>query len=131
VRDNVQLQWSQDIESDWTLRSKPVPDAGEGNPAAMLRLADGRVCITYGVRKEPFRMAAKLSSDGGQTWGDEIVIRGDGGCRDIGYPRSVQRADGRVVTVYYWNDNPQETRYIAATIWDPGSVAQASSGESK
>jgi hypothetical protein len=127
----IEAYYSGDDGHDWTLRSTPVPDTGEGNPAAMLRLADGRVCITYGVRKAPFRMAAKLSADGGKTWGDEIVIRGDGGCRDIGYPRSVQRADGKVVTVYYWNDDPQETRYIAATIWDPGSAAQTSAGESK
>jgi hypothetical protein len=43
----------------------------------------------------------------------------------------VQRADGKVVTVYYWNDNPQETRYIAATIWDPGKADQASASDSK
>ncbi len=82
------------------------------------------MCITYGVRAKPFGMRAKLSSDGGQTWGDEIVLRNDGGGRDIGYPRSVQRPDGRVVTVYYWCDDPSQTRYIVATIWDPASVAK-------
>jgi hypothetical protein len=89
----------------------------------MLKLADGRVCLTYGVRKSPYYMAARISEDGGQSWGDEIVIRGDGGGRDIGYPRSVQRPDGRVITVYYWHDSPAETRYIAATIWDPPAAA--------
>ena len=36
-------------------------------------------------------------------------------------PRTVQRADGRLVTIYYFNDRSQKERYIAATIWSPGS----------
>lgn len=120
----IELYHSGDDGRAWALRSTPVPDAGEGNPAAMLKLVDGRVCITYGVRKAPFRMAARLSSDGGQTWGDEILLRGEGGGRDLGYPRSVQRQDGKIVTVYYWNDDPQQTRYIGATIWDPGRASK-------
>jgi hypothetical protein len=115
----IEAYHSPDNGRQWSLRSKPVPDTGEGNPPAMLQLADGRTCITYGIRKPPFYMAARMSSDGGQTWGDEIVLRGQGGCRDIGYPRSVQRPDGKVVTVYYWNDDASETRYIGATIWNP------------
>ena len=85
----------------------------------MIRLHDGRVCLAYGYRAEPFAMRARLSSDGGQTWDREISLRGDGGGRDIGYPRSVQRADGKVVTVYYFHDKPKSDRYIAATIWNP------------
>jgi hypothetical protein len=33
----------------------------------------------------------------------------------------VQRADGKVVTVYYfWDEKTGPERYIAATIWAPG-----------
>jgi hypothetical protein len=121
--DNSWLEawFSPDDGQSWTLRSKPA-ETGEGNPAAMLRLADGRVCVTYGVRAAPFGMRARLSGDGGRTWGEEITLRGRGGGRDIGYPRSVERPDGKIVTVYYWNDDPAETRYIAATIWDPDAL---------
>ena len=85
----------------------------------MIRLADGRICLTYGVRAAPYRMCAKLSSDGGKTWSKEIVLRDDGGGRDIGYPRSVQQSDGKIVTVYYfWDKKTGPERYIAATIWD-------------
>jgi hypothetical protein len=113
---------SPDDGEHWQLLSTPVFDTGEGNPAAMLRLTDGRVCITYGVRAAPFGMRARLSSDDGRTWGDEVILRGDGGGRDLGYPRSVQRPDGKVVTVYYFNHDHKETRYIVATIWDPAGV---------
>ena len=115
----IDAYFSPDDGRHWESRSTPAPDTGEGNPAAMLRLADGRICITYGVRAKPFGMRARISGDEGQTWGDEIMLRDDGGGRDLGYPRSVQRPDGKVVTVYYWNDDPKETRYIAATIWKP------------
>jgi hypothetical protein len=120
----IEAYFSGDDGATWSLRSTPA-QTGEGNPAAMLKLADGRVCLTYGHRAAPFGMRAVLSSDSGQTWSDEIVLRANGGGRDIGYPRSVQRPDGKVVTVYYWNDDPGETRYIAATLWDPPTEAPA------
>jgi hypothetical protein len=67
-------------------------------------------------------MRAVLSKDGGRTWGKEIILRDDGGGRDVGYPRSVQRPDGRVVTIYYYHDQPKTDRYIAATIWNPDNA---------
>lgn len=62
----------------------------------------------------------RMSSDQGESWGGEIHLRDDAGDWDLGYPATVQREDGRLVTVYYFNDAPEEPRYIAATIWDPG-----------
>ena len=53
------------------------------------------------------------------TWGDEIVLTDDAGSHDLGYPRSVQRADGAVVTVYYTTDRLGGEGYLAATIWTP------------
>ena len=38
---------------------------------------------------------------------------------DIGYPRSVVRTDGNVVTVYAFHDRAGSVRDIEATIWDP------------
>jgi hypothetical protein len=48
------------------------------------------------------------------------MLRDDAGCGDLGYPRTVQRVDGKIVTVYYFNDDKYAERYIAASIWDPG-----------
>ncbi len=118
----IEAYFSGDQGVQWEKRSTPAPDTGEGNPAAMLRLQDGRICITYGVRAEPFGMRARLSNDDGRTWGREIVLRDDGGGRDLGYPRSIQRPDGKVVTTYYFYHDHVEPRYIAATIWDPAQV---------
>ena len=69
---------------------------GRGNPASLIRLKDGRLVLTYGYRAEPNGIRARVSADGGRTWQPEIVLRSDGGNTDLGYPRSVQRADGKV-----------------------------------
>jgi hypothetical protein len=111
---------SSDDGASWTFLGEAVPDTGEGNPPHLIRLADGRLCLTYGRRAEPFGIFARLSGDEGKTWGQPIVLRDDGGGRDLGYPRSVQRPDGRVVTVYYfWDAATGPERYLAATIWTP------------
>ena len=96
------------------------PDTGEGNPPSLLRLADGRLCLTSGIRTRPYRIQARLSSDQGKTWSDPIVLRDDGGAADVGYVRSIIRPDGKIVAVYYYNDRSSPDRYIAATIWEPG-----------
>jgi hypothetical protein len=114
---------SPDNGRHWVAAKTPVAETGEGNPARLIHLHDGRLCLTYGVRAQPYRMCAKVSRDGGRTWSREIVLRADGSSRDIGYPRSVQRPDGKVVTVYYFSDaGTGPERYIAATIWDPNGV---------
>lgn len=111
---------SRDNGQSWEYLNDPVPDAAGGNPPALIKLRDGRVCLVYGYRGEPFSIRAKLSSDGGRSWGEDIVLRDDGANRDLGYPRIVQRPDGKVVAVYYFNDlETGPERYIGATIWDP------------
>lgn len=112
---------SHDDGKSWEFLNKPVEDTGEGNPPAMIRLKDGRLCMTYGYRKEPFSMQAKLSKDDGKSWSEPIMLRPDGAGRDIGYPRTVQRADGKVVTIYYFTSMDDPDRSIEATIWDPGT----------
>ena len=85
----------------------------------LIRLNDARLCVIYGYRAKPYGMHAVLSNDDGITWGKEIVLRDDAGNHDIGYPRAVQRPDGSVVAVYYYNDSADGERYLAATIWRP------------
>ena len=58
------------------------------------------------------------SNDGGHTWNDRVTLRTNAGGHDIGYTRSIQRKDGKIVTVYYWCDREDSERYIAATIWE-------------
>ena len=122
--DEARRRWidawiSRDNGQSWSFLNEPVSDVGEGNPPHLMHLKDGRLCLTYGHRAEPFGIHAKLSSDQGVTWSDPIVLRSDGASRDIGYPRSVQRPDGKVVTIYYFHDMTDVDRTITATIWSP------------
>jgi hypothetical protein len=116
----IDLYASEDNGRTWHYLNRPAADTGTGgNPPTLTALQDGRVCLTYGYRDPPFGMRARLSEDGGVTWGPERVLRDDAGCHDLGYPRTVQRPDGTIVTVYYYNDRPEGERYIAATLWRP------------
>jgi hypothetical protein len=119
-RNWIDLYASDDNAATWDYMNRPVGNTGVGgNPPTMTRLHDGRLCLTYGYRDAPHSIRARLSHDDGATWGKEVILRGDGGNHDIGYPRTVQRADGNMVTVYYFNDHPESERYIAATLWKP------------
>ena len=126
--DLVQSCWidvchSSDEGHTWEFLSK-VGDTGEhnGNPPSLIRLRDGRLCAAYGVRRAPFGIRAKLSSDDGHTWGEEIMLRTDARTWDIGYPRMVQRTDGKIFTTYYYTTAGNPEQHIAATIWDPNHL---------
>lgn len=115
----IETYRSLDDARSWRPDTVPAPDTGQGNPPSMIRLRDGRICVTYGYRAKPFGIRARISKDAGRTWGTQIILRDDGGGTDLGYTRTVQRSDGNVVTVYYFHGEPKSDRYIAATIWDP------------
>ena len=100
------------------------------NPPALLKLRDGRLCCAYGDRHVG-EIRARYSHDEGETWGPEFIIRDDfqameedpdsetGIHTDIGYPRLVQRPDGKLVAIYYWATAVKPQQHIAASIWNP------------
>lgn len=116
----IDLYTSEDNGQTWNYLNCPVENTGRGgNPPTLTKLIDGRLCLTYGFRDVPHRICAKLSEDEGHSWSDEIVLRDNGGDHDIGYPRTVQRPDGVMVTVYYFDEEPDGERFIEATLWQP------------
>lgn len=120
---------SVDNGSTWTELISPAKVDMNGHPPALLKLADGRLCLMYAVRFNNTLptgngMYVVYSSDNGQTWGSPIRLRGkDGADWDIGYPRAIQRPDGKVVLVYYYNhaNSGNPYRYIASTIFNPSN----------
>ncbi|MCX6897660.1 MAG: SUMF1/EgtB/PvdO family nonheme iron enzyme [Verrucomicrobia bacterium] len=109
---------SDDLGRHWTLLGDATPNIGS-NPPALVILKNGQLCLTYGYRRKPYGVRARISSDEGRTWGPEIILHDDGLTGDLGYPRSVVRPDGKVLTVYYFNGPRDEDRAIEGTLWRP------------
>jgi hypothetical protein len=119
---------SADNGRTWQRARDPVADTGQGgSPPALVRLKDGRLALAYAYRSMyGSRLAVRFSADNGGSWGNEIPLRtGDGANRDVGYPAMLQRADGKLLVIYYWNNAVQPGakpyRYLAATVFDPAA----------
>jgi hypothetical protein len=72
-----------------------------GSPPHLLRHSSGTLVCVYGYRRPPYGQRAMVSTDDGATWTPDLVIRDDGPDWDLGYPSSVELADGSILTVYY------------------------------
>ena len=74
---------------------------------SVIGMGVGIACV-YGYRLPPYGIRARMSEDGGRTWGSEIILRSDGGSWDVGYPRVIEVENGTLLTVYYINlrDDP-------------------------
>ena len=112
--------------SRWTLQTEST-DGGRtwsephpicyGYPSHLLRLRDGRLLMSYGYRlgrhaprhlgadqkskSAPYGNRARISSDHGKSWSEEIIVSADGYNGDLGYPSTVELADGTLLTIWY------------------------------
>lgn len=113
----VELFRSEDDGASWQ-GAEPVTETRELN-AHLLRLRDGRILLSYGKRLEgQSGVLAKFSHDEGRTWSAPVRIM-NSIAMDCGYPSSVQRADGRIVTAYYSQSVENHERYhMGVAIWD-------------
>ncbi len=107
----------------WAFLSKVADTTDDGrfngNPPALIRLADGRLCCAYGNRSHR-QIRARFSEDAGATWGPELILRDDfrsaNGSPDLGYCRLFQRSDGSLVVVYFWCTADRPETHIEATV---------------
>ena len=94
--------------SIWTTRSA---DGGKtwatpeflvaGSPPSLLLHSSGVIVMSYGWRGDDPGQRIAFSSDGGRTWSLDWILRDDGPDGDLGYPSTVELADGSLYTVYY------------------------------
>jgi hypothetical protein len=89
----------------------------QGHPLNALRLPDNRVLLTYGYRHEPFGIRARVLNAECTDFGTapEIILRDDGGSKDLGYTWPVLLDSNRVLVAYYFNKE-NGTRHIAGSI---------------
>ncbi|MCR5752603.1 MAG: glycoside hydrolase [Kiritimatiellae bacterium] len=106
---------SLDGGKTWT-EARPV--GLYGFPPHLTRLADGRLLAVYCRRWGEVGEFACLSDDGGRTWDTKNEIKLAGHWNDdLGYPASVQMADGSILTVYYQAENKGEKTCLMGTLW--------------
>lgn len=124
-RDPRGIMWTEVFASDdggrtWGFLSR-VNDFGA--PGSLVVKQDGRLVMVYGYRLAPQGVRAKVSEDGGTTWGRELIVRDDGGSWDLGYPNAWELPDGRIGCLYYFNskDDPVQAgggvRHIQRSIF--------------
>lgn len=88
-----------------------------GSPPHILRHSSGAWVMTYGWRHPGYGQRARISLDEGASWGEELILRDDGPDGDLGYPCSVELADGSILTVYYQKAEGDEKTSILWTKW--------------
>ncbi len=115
---SIEIYQSADFKK-WDLISVPIDEKGKSNPPTLTLLKDGRICLVFGFRHGPYGVATMISEDNGKTWGKRTILRDDFPDWDSGYCRSLQRPDGKMLTVYYVNRPEEKRSNIEATIWEP------------
>ena len=94
-----------------------------------MQLDDGRILLSYGDRRGGTKgVVGRLSEDDGQTWGRPFRIADVEVVADeIGYPSSVQRQDGKIVTAFY---SDLDGFHMGAVVWElPGTKEPKESGQ--
>jgi sialidase-1 len=134
---DIELRQSES-DSGGTTWTEPHPTGMRGYPAHLLRLSNGWLLASYGLRiplaGESMGQRASISKDGGRTWlVDEEIVLSNAVTQpsgDLGYPASTQLPDGSIWTVYYQTEKVEHGEYpsLMATHWqlrDTGAGANA------
>ncbi len=106
---------SCDNGKTWT-QAKPMPNA-LGVPGHLLEHSSGALICCFSYRSKPFGIRCLISYDEGKTWSEDYIIRDDGVSIDLGYPSSIELANGHVLTVYYQQVKPNEKCSLLYSIW--------------
>ncbi len=80
-------------------------------PAALTKLNDGKILMCYGVRNNQKSIMYRIGDSNGKNWTEPNILVVLDGAGDMGYPSSVQLADGTIVTAYYADGIIEHNRY--------------------
>ncbi len=123
----VQIRNENPTNNDETLQTEST-DGGKswsiphtigvwGLPSHLIRLADNRLLMTYGHRRNPFGEQVRISEDNGKSWSEPIILVGNNQSRDLGYPSTVALTDGTLVSVWYEQPKPAERAIVKMARW--------------
>ncbi len=94
-----------------------------GSPPHLLAHSSGALVCVYGYRLEGYGQRAMISYDEGKSWTYDYVLRDDGPDHDLGYPSSVELADGSILTMYY--QKPESVSDQCALLWTRWTLPEA------
>lgn len=94
-----------------------IPGLWGSSPFHALRLKNGQVLLSYGYRREPYGIRARICDPELEhiESGEEIILVDDAPNADLGYPHAIQLEDGTVLVSYYISGN-DGVRQIMATV---------------
>jgi len=98
--------------------STPVQICEHGSPPHLMRHSSGVLICSYGYRQKGFGQRVMLSYDDGESWETDYIIREDGIDFDLGYPATIERKDGSLLTVYYQKRAQDAPCIIMSSIWE-------------
>ena len=75
----------------------------KGFPTHLQKFGKDKMIMTYTYRLKPYGIRARISEDSGKSWSSEIILSDDGKGWDLGYPSTVEMADGTLFTLWYEN----------------------------
>ncbi len=112
---------SSDGGKTWTKPKRILPMSG-GAPAHLLQHSSGLLICSYGFRGDPmgsapFGIRVMFSRDGGESWSQSEDIYESDVSLDLGYPATVERKDGSLLTVFYAHPEADEPAVILQQIW--------------
>ena len=108
---------SDDNGRSW---SKPVQIIGDdsGAPAHLFRHSSGILISAFSRRSFPCGIRVILSHDNGESWSDEFIIYENRDTDDdLGYPSTIELADGSLLTAFYSKDREDLPAVIMQQKW--------------
>ncbi|MBQ9088928.1 MAG: exo-alpha-sialidase [Lentisphaeria bacterium] len=73
----------------------------KGFPTHLHKFGKDKMIMSYTYRLKPYGIRARISEDSGKSWSSEIILSDDGKVWDLGYPSTVEMADGTLFTLWY------------------------------
>ena len=102
----------------WNLPEQLLSDHG-GAPAHLYEHSTGVLLSVYGYRTAPdYGVRAMLSRDNGKTWQKDLILWETPVSGDLGYPATVERDDGTLLTVFYAKDTGDGPAVIKQICWE-------------
>jgi len=108
--DYLKYYVSSDEGLNWSAKGRLT--GNDRHPGHLLRLEDGRIMLSFGMRDRP-GIGVRISGDDGATWRPMTTLLSlPNASRDCGYPATVELRDGTLVTAYYADGRPSRNGYF-------------------